>query len=59
FAEAFAGVLAEAAPVLDERARRLLMGAAARQLGRGGITLVVCRFGRKTTSTDDTDHRAS
>ena|SRR5512134_2442471 len=34
-AEAFAGTLAEVAPVLDERARRLLMGAAARQLGAG------------------------
>ena len=45
FAEAFAGVLAEAAPVLDERARRLLMGAAARQLGRGGITLVAAATG--------------
>src|SRR4051794_15095134 len=40
FAQAFAGALAEVAPVLDERARRLLMGAAARQLGRGGGTVV-------------------
>ncbi|MCA1676925.1 MAG: ISAzo13 family transposase, partial [Actinobacteria bacterium] len=45
FAEGFAGVLAEVAPVLDERARRLLMGAAARQLGRGGITLVAAATG--------------
>ena len=36
FAQAFAGALAEVAPVLDERARRLLMGAAARQLGGVG-----------------------
>jgi hypothetical protein len=45
FAEAFAGALAEVAPVLDERARRLLMGAAARQLGRGGITLIAAATG--------------
>jgi hypothetical protein len=45
FAEAFAGALAEAAPVLDERARRLLMGAAARQLGRGGITAIAAATG--------------
>ena len=40
FPEAFAAVLAEVAPVLDERARRLLLGAGARQLGRGGIKLI-------------------
>ena len=45
FAETFAGALAEVAPVLDERARRLLMGAAARQLGRGGITLIAAATG--------------
>ena len=45
FPEAFAGALAEVAPVLDERARRLLMGAAARQLGRGGITLIAAATG--------------
>jgi hypothetical protein len=45
FAEAFACVLGEVAPVLDERARRLLMGAAARQLGRGGITLIAAATG--------------
>src|SRR4051794_41761496 len=45
FAQAFAGALAEVAPVLDERARRLLMGAAARQLGRGGVTLVAAAAG--------------
>ena len=45
FAEAFAAVLAEVAPVLDERARRLLMGAGARQLGWGGITLIAAATG--------------
>lgn len=36
FAEAFAAALAEVAPVLDERARRLLLGAGARQWGGVG-----------------------
>ena len=45
FPEAFAAVLAEVAPVLDERARRLLLGAAARQLGRGGIKLIAAVTG--------------
>jgi len=49
FAEAFAAglaaVLAEVAPVLDERARRLLLGAAARQLGRGGIKVIAAATG--------------
>ena len=40
FAQGFVDAVAEVAVVLDERARRLLLGAAARQLGRGGITLV-------------------
>lgn len=40
FAAGFAAAVAEVAVVLDERARRLLLGAAARQLGRGGITRV-------------------
>ena len=40
FAAGLAGVLAEVAPVLDERARRLLLGAGARWLGRGGIKLI-------------------
>ena len=40
FAQGFADAVAEVAVVLDERARRLLLGAAARQIGRGGITLV-------------------
>jgi len=40
FAQGFVDAVAEVAVVLDERARRLLLGAAARQIGRGGITLV-------------------
>ena len=36
FARGFADAVAEVAVVLDERARRLLLGAAARQIGRGG-----------------------
>src|SRR6266581_4637622 len=48
-AEAFAArvvkMLAEVAPVLDERQRRVLLGAAARQLGRGGIKLVAAVSG--------------
>ena len=48
FAEAFAGALAEVAPVLDERARRLLLGAGARQLGRGGIKLIAAATGAAT-----------
>jgi len=49
FAEAFAAALAEVAPVLDERSRRLLMGAGARQLGRGGIKLIAAATGRRRT----------
>lgn len=45
FAAALAGVLAETGPVLDERARRVLAGAGARQLGRGGIKLVAAAMG--------------
>ncbi|PZS19239.1 MAG: ISAzo13 family transposase [Pseudonocardiales bacterium] len=37
--------MAEVAAVLDERARRLLLGAAARRLGRGGIKLVAAASG--------------
>lgn len=40
FAQSFVDAVTEVAPVLDERARRLLLGAAARQVGHGGITLV-------------------
>ena len=45
FAAGLAGALAEVAPVLDERARRLLLGAGARQLGRGGIKLIAAATG--------------
>ena len=45
FARRFAAALAEVAVVLDERARRLLVGAAARQLGHGGITLMTASTG--------------
>jgi hypothetical protein len=48
FPEAFAAALAEVAPVLDERARRLLLGAGARQLGRGGIKLIAAAAGAAT-----------
>jgi transposase len=40
FTRGFAAAFAEVSVVLDERARRLLVGAAARQLGRGGISLI-------------------
>ena len=45
FVEAFGGVFAEVAAVLDERARRLLLGAGARQLGRGGIKVIAAATG--------------
>src|SRR6185437_8313751 len=45
FLEAFAAALAEVAPVLDERARRLLLGAGALQVGRGGIKLIAAATG--------------
>ena len=45
FAAGLAGVLAEVAPILDERQRRVLAGAGARQLGRGGIKLVAAATG--------------
>jgi hypothetical protein len=45
FPEAFAAAVAEVTPVLDERARRLLLGAGARQLGRGGIKLIAAATG--------------
>ena len=45
FASAVARMLAEAAPILDERQRRVLMGAGARQLGRGGIKLIAAATG--------------
>jgi transposase len=45
FAEAFGGAFAEVAPVLNERARRLLLGAGARQMGRGGIKAIAAVTG--------------
>jgi hypothetical protein len=45
----FAAALAEVSPVLDERARRLLLGAGARRLGRGGIKVIAAATG---TSAD-------
>lgn len=45
FPEAFAAALAEVAPVLDKWAPRLLLGAGARQLGRGGIKLIAAARG--------------
>jgi hypothetical protein len=45
FLAGLAGMLAEVTPVLDERARRVLLGAAARQLGRGGIKAVAAAVG--------------
>jgi hypothetical protein len=40
FVERLAGMYAEVGPLLDERRRRLMLGAAARQIGRGGIKRV-------------------
>ena len=45
FACAVAKMLAEVAPILDERQRRVLMGAGARGLGRGGIKLIAAATG--------------
>jgi len=45
FACAVAKMLAEVAPILDERQRRVLMGAGARRLGRGGIKLIAAATG--------------
>jgi DDE family transposase len=45
FASLVAKMLAEVAPILDERQRRVLLGAGARQLGRGGIKLVAAASG--------------
>ncbi len=45
FAAALAGILAEVGPILDERQRRVLAGAGARRLGRGGIKLVAAATG--------------
>ena len=43
--EEFAAVYAEVREVLDERQRRLVLGAAARRLGRGGIKRVAAAVG--------------
>jgi hypothetical protein len=40
FVQRLAGMYAEVGPLLDERQRRLVLGAAARQIGRGGIKRV-------------------
>jgi hypothetical protein len=45
FLEEIAVVYAEVKAVLDERQRRLVLGAAARRLGRGGITKVAASVG--------------
>jgi hypothetical protein len=45
FVEEIAAVYAEVRVVLDERQRRLLLGAAARRLGRGGIKRVAAAVG--------------
>src|SRR3954452_9108665 len=45
FAEEIAAMYAEVKPVLDERQRRLLLGAAARRLGRGGIKKIAAGVG--------------
>lgn len=45
FAEEIAAMYSEVKPVLDERQRRLLLGAAARRLGRGGIKKIAAVVG--------------
>jgi hypothetical protein len=45
FVEEFAVLYAEVREVLDERQRRLLLGAAARRLGRGGMKRVAAAVG--------------
>jgi hypothetical protein len=42
---AVSGVLRDVTPVLDERQRRLLAGAGARALGRGGVSMVASATG--------------
>jgi hypothetical protein len=43
--EGFAVLYAEVREVLDERQRRLLLGAAARRLGRGGMKRIAAAVG--------------
>jgi hypothetical protein len=45
FLEELAVIYAEVRAVLDERRRRLVLGAAARRLGRGGIKKVAASVG--------------
>ncbi len=45
FVAGLAAVLAEAGPILDERQQRVLAGAGARALGRGGIKLLAAATG--------------
>jgi hypothetical protein len=45
FVEQVAAVYAEVREVLDERQRRLVLGAAARRVGRGGIKQVAAAVG--------------
>lgn len=45
FAQCLAGMWAEIRPWLDERQQRMVLGAAARQIGRGGIRRVAAAVG--------------
>jgi hypothetical protein len=45
FAQRLAAMWVEVGPLLDERQRRLVLGSAARQIGRGGITRVAAAVG--------------
>jgi Rhodopirellula transposase DDE domain len=60
FVEQFAAVYAEVREVLDERQRRLVLGAAARRVGRGGIKRVAAAVGvvSETVSRGVADLRA-
>ena len=60
FVEQFAVVYAEVKVVLDERLRRLMLGGAARRVGRGGIKLVAAAVGvvPETVSRGVADLRA-
>jgi hypothetical protein len=60
FVEQIAAVYAEVRDVLDERQRRLVLGAAARRIGRGGIKRVAAAVGvvPETVSRGVTDLKA-
>jgi hypothetical protein len=45
FTQRLAGIFAEVGPLLDERQQRLVLGSAARQIGRGGIKRVAAAVG--------------